>query len=331
MPIVSVVMPVYNVEKYVAKSISSVLNQTFSNFELIIVVDGSTDSSESICRTFSDPRIRIIMQKNRGLAGARNTGIRESTGQYIAFIDSDDLWHCDKLAEHVKHLQFTHSVGVSYCLSELIDDNDISLGVIQKPKLHNITFKDVLCRNPIGNGSAPVIKREVFEQIKFERYYKGKKETCYFDESFKQSEDIECWLRMICLSDYRFEGISGILTMYRANSGGLSSNLKQQYKAWNRVIIKISKLNPYLMFNLENKARAYQLRYLARRAINNNNPSSAKKLMIDSLKCDLSILIEEPFKSISTLLYALLINLIPSGLVDLLLNIRKRLVIKTIK
>jgi len=253
-PSVSVIMPVYNVEKYVAKSILSVLKQTYTDFELVIVIDGSTDCSEQICRTFFDHRIRIVVQKNRGLAGARNTGIRESKGDYIAFIDSDDLWHPEKLSEHVTHLNNEPDVGISYCMSELIDDNDAKLGVIQSPKLYQISFEDILCRNPIGNGSAPVIKREVFKHIEFERYYKGVKEPCYFDESFRQSEDIECWLRMVCKSTYRFEGIPQVLTLYRANSGGLSANLKQQYKSWNRVIDKISKLAPRKMFDYESKA-----------------------------------------------------------------------------
>ena len=79
-PIVSVVMPVYNVEQYVADAICSVLNQTLKNFELVIVDDGGTDASLAICRLFSDPRIRIVSQENRGLAGARNTGIRHAFG-----------------------------------------------------------------------------------------------------------------------------------------------------------------------------------------------------------------------------------------------------------
>jgi glycosyltransferase involved in cell wall biosynthesis len=83
-PDVSVIMPVYNVERYVAAAIRSVLQQTFSNFELIIVDDGGKDTSLDICRTFSDPRIRIVSQANRGLAGARNTGIRHARGRYIA-------------------------------------------------------------------------------------------------------------------------------------------------------------------------------------------------------------------------------------------------------
>ena len=102
-PAISVVMPVYNVEKYVSASIESVLSQTFTDFEIIVVDDGGKDASIDICSSYTDPRIRIVSQKNRGLAGARNTGILESRGEYIALLDSDDCWEPEKLALHKIH------------------------------------------------------------------------------------------------------------------------------------------------------------------------------------------------------------------------------------
>ena len=96
LPRISVIMPVYDVERYVAAAIQSVLDQSFKDFELIIIDDGGSDSSLAICRGFVDPRIRIISQSNRGLAGARNTGIMQARGAYIALLDSDDLWARDK-------------------------------------------------------------------------------------------------------------------------------------------------------------------------------------------------------------------------------------------
>lgn len=94
MPKVSVIIPVYNVEKYIAETISSVLAQTFTDFEAIVVDDESKDRSIVICENIGDPRIKIVRQQNRGLAGARNTGIRYAQGEYLAFLDSDDA--CDR-------------------------------------------------------------------------------------------------------------------------------------------------------------------------------------------------------------------------------------------
>ena len=96
MKLVSVIVPTYNIEQYIAETIKSVLAQTYPHFELLIIDDESPDRSVKICQQFNDPRIKIISQKNRGLAGARNTGIRNSQGAYIALLDGDDLWLPEK-------------------------------------------------------------------------------------------------------------------------------------------------------------------------------------------------------------------------------------------
>ena len=153
-------MPVYNVERYVAAAIRSVLQQTYTNFELIIVDDGGKDASLEICRAFKDPRIRIISQANRGLAGARNTGIRHARGRFIALLDSDDIWLPREACRPRRSTCApTRELGVSYSASELIDENGSSLGLFQSPKTRDITVRDVFCRNPVGNGSAPVFRR----------------------------------------------------------------------------------------------------------------------------------------------------------------------------
>ncbi|MGL5077637.1 MAG: glycosyltransferase family 2 protein, partial [Waterburya sp.] len=118
MKLVSVIVPVYNVEDYIAQTINSVLNQTYPHFELLIIDDASPDRSLEICQQFRDPRIKIISQKNRGLAGARNTGIRHAQGDYLAFLDSDDLWLPEKLAQHIQHLESAPQVGVSFSRSQ---------------------------------------------------------------------------------------------------------------------------------------------------------------------------------------------------------------------
>jgi len=112
-PLVSVVIPAFNAVRFLTGSIPSVLAQTWTDFELIVVDDGSTDATAACVQAFDDPRIRLVSQTNRGLAGARNGGIREARGTYIAFLDADDLWHPEKLARHVAHLQSQPGVGVS--------------------------------------------------------------------------------------------------------------------------------------------------------------------------------------------------------------------------
>ncbi|MEO0591507.1 MAG: glycosyltransferase family A protein, partial [Pseudomonadota bacterium] len=113
-PMISVVMPIYNVEAFVGEAVQSVLNQTFEDFELICVDDGGSDRSIDVVREFNDPRIRLVHQVNRGLAGARNSGIAHALGEFVALLDSDDIWHRDKLMLHFIHLRANPHIGVSY-------------------------------------------------------------------------------------------------------------------------------------------------------------------------------------------------------------------------
>ena len=325
MPKVSVIMTGYTVEKYIAETISSVLAQTFTDFELLVIDDESKDRSIEICESFTDSRIKIIHQKNRGLAGARNTGIRHAQGEYLAFLDSDDVWRSPKLELHVQHLDANPLVGVSFCSSEFIDDDSRPLGNFQIPKTKNITPELVLCRNPISNGSVPVIRRAVFADIEFIANFYGTDEKFYFDDRFRQSEDIECWIRIALTTKWQIEGIPDALTLYRVNSGGLSANMMKQLESWEKAIAKTREYAPEFMAKWESLARAYQLRYLARRAVRNKDGKAGVQLINRALVTNWKILIYEPQRSLLTIFAAYLIWILPSGLYNSIENFALKL------
>ncbi|MEM9001896.1 MAG: glycosyltransferase family 2 protein [Cyanobacteria bacterium P01_F01_bin.86] len=314
MPKVSVIIPVYNVENYIAATLRSVFDQTFQDFEIIVVDDGSSDQSIQICHTFGDSRLQIIKQSNRGLAGARNTGIRHARGEYLAFLDSDDCWHPEKLTHHVHHLDHSPQVGVSFSRSSFIDGAGKPLGIYQMPKLTNITPGYLFCRNPISNGSNPVLRRVVFEEIKFQANLYGQVEDFFFDDSFRQSEDIECWLRIALKTQWQIEGIAESLTLYRVNSTGLSANLMKQYAAWERIVDITRTYAPEFLETWESLARAYQLRYLARRAVSQHDGKTARQLAHQAFKTDWRILRQEPRRSVITIGAAYLLTLLPQKL-----------------
>lgn len=301
MPVASIIVPAFNVSATVTQTLDALLAQTFTDSEIIVVDDGSTDSTSKVLNRYTgNPRVRIIQQRNRGLAGARNTGIDAAKGLAIGFCDADDIWEPSKLAEHIAHLQDRPDVGVSYAGSSLIDEDGAELGFAQRPRLQNVSAAHILKRNPIGNGSAAVIRREVFRDIA----YRPKSERVrdwYFDETFRQSEDIECWLRIALTTDWDFEGIDGLLTRYRVNSQGLSANTQQQLAAWERMVAKLSTLNPAFFARHLQPARAYQLRYLARRAISDLDSHRAVEMTKASLSQSLRPVIEEPAKTLTTL------------------------------
>jgi len=309
----------YNVSQYIEECIHSILNQSFTDFEIICVDDGCTDDTISKVLHFDDERIKLVQQENRGLSAARNTGIKHSRGIYIAFLDSDDFWATNKLSRHFDHFQNNSEIGISYSASKFVDENSKLLGFGQDPKLNNISAKDIFCRNPIGNGSAPVIKRAALNQIASVYRINGDVRTCYFDESMRQSDDIECWLRLALNTSWRFAGIAEALTFCRVNSGGLSSNVENQFSAWKYAVGKNRPGNQRFFTQWFSLATSYQMRYLSRRATQSGNTNDAVRLIHKAINNDKRILIEEPARTIISLICAYL-SALPKGLYDLVQN-----------
>jgi glycosyltransferase involved in cell wall biosynthesis len=320
-PTVSVIMPVYNVEAYVAASIRSVLAQTFTDFELIIVDDGGSDRSVEICEAFDDPRIFIKGQANRGLAGARNTGISLARGRYIALLDSDDLFAPDKLARHVAHLDANPDVGVSYAGAELIDQAGRRLGIRQLPKRTGAAASDVFCGRAILNGSMPVFRKEMLAEGAIPRPEQGR--IWYFDESLRRSEDVECWTRLALTSRFRFEALPGVLTFYRINSGGLSADVLRQLASWDQVRDSIARLAPDFVATYGCEARGRELRYLARRCVQLRDGGLAFALAREAVSHWPRLLWQEPVKTLTTLAASAALRMLPEAGFGRLLRLAK--------
>ncbi len=312
-PIVSVVVPMFNVQAYIAKCIDSVLEQSLRQLELILVDDGCTDNTLAIVNKYKDHRIRVISQANRGLSGARNTGIDVSRGLYVALLDADDYWASDKLKQHVKHLNSRPLVGVSYSPSLFVDEQNQLLGIGQFPKLHDISTQHVFCRNPVGNGSSPVIRRSLLEEVAYYDKGSNRYRKMYFNESLNQSEDIEFWTRIALVTQWKFEGIEVPLTFYRVNQGGLSANIERQFACWQKAVELNRDKAPVFFNRYYRLAKAYQLRYMARRAIQSNEKWLGLSLIVKALCCDMRILFQEPKRTVITLGGALL-RLLPLSL-----------------
>lgn len=311
-PLVSVVIPVYNVEKYVSQCIKSVLEQTYESLEIIVVNDASPDNSMALVSKFDDPRIKVVNQENRGLAGARNTGIREATGKYVALLDSDDFWQRNKIQKHVHQLESMQDIGVSFSASMFVNEDGNETGRLQKPlRSDGFTPQHIFCRNPIGNGSAPVIRKSIFDAICFQT-----DETVYdqyFNERMRQSEDIECWVRIALKTKCAFGYIDQPLTYYRLNGGGLSANVDKQLASWEYFVDQLNVYAPDFATQHAALARAYQYRYLARRLILEGSTLRATRLMVKAINSHLGILWFEPTRSWTTLVACLVLSLIPKA------------------
>lgn len=186
-PFFSVVIPLYNKEKYIKRTLESILSQTFSNFEIVIVDDGSKDKSCEIVESINDSRISLIRQENGGPSKARNRGIKEAKGEFIAFLDADDEWLPKKLEK--QHEFHNENPDVVWSCTSF----EASGG---KREEHIAYSKDGVIEDALDaimdgmtiQTSAVVIKKSVFEN-----------DRLLFNEAFKRSEDREVWYKMACL------------------------------------------------------------------------------------------------------------------------------------
>lgn len=301
MPEASIVIPAYNVAATIGETLSSAAAQTFADYEIIVVDDGGADGTMDIVRSAAcdDPRIRIIAQRNRGLAGARNTGVAQARGAFIGFLDADDLWAPDKLARHVAHLKARPDIGVSFSGSRLIDERGRALGLAQTPKLTDICAADIFMRNPVGNGSAAVVRRSALDAVAHRPAGEVERDW-WFDETFRQSEDVEFWTRLAVTTRWRFEGLGAPLTSYRVARAGLSANTDRQLQSWERMAAKLIGLAPDVLAAHEPAARAYQLRYLSRRAVASRDGRRAWRLLAQAWRASPSALLADPAKTAST-------------------------------
>lgn len=308
-PRISAIVPAYNVESFIADTLQSVFAQTYQDFEIIVVIDGSPDSSAAACRQFTDPRLRVIEQDNRGLAGARNTGIRHARGEYVAFLDGDDMWEPEKLERHVEHLDRCPKVGVSFSRSKFFGGTSAAYLMSATGQ---VDAKRLLCRNPISNGSTPVVRRETIEAVR--------EDDTYFDESLRRNEDIDLWLRIACQTEWQLEGLAAALTRYRINAGGLSASFYRQFDSWMTVVEKTRQYAPDLVARWGSLARGYQYRALAQKAVMIGDGKAAIDLASKALASDLRIF-AEPRGTALTVVAAFLLYVLPAALFKPLLEL----------
>jgi glycosyltransferase involved in cell wall biosynthesis len=231
-PLVSVTICCYNSERYIAQTVQSVLDQTFSDFELIIVNDGSTDRTEEIVRGFDDPRIHYQYQENRGLAATRNRTLELAQGKYIAFLDHDDLWVPEKLALQIPLMEVREDIAVVYGNAATIDadGNVISENWADfKPRDGNI-FADLLIQGDFINWQTVVMRRSVLESLGGFRPY-------------KVVEDYDILLR--CAVDHNFVGIDRVLAQYRWHGSNFTALRKEV-----EIELEVVELKEYWLANL---------------------------------------------------------------------------------
>lgn len=212
--LVSVIVPAYNQAQYLREAIKSILDQSYSNYEILIVDDASPDNTSDVAKSFDDPRIKYICHsENRGLSAARNTGILASTGEILAFLDADDMFHPEKLRMHIEFLQIHQDVGLTYNARFELNYSDTTIRELwQPPSLASL--RDLVLGFPFTPSDMVVRKVWLSKEG-------------LFDPGVGSAEDTDLPCRL-ALSGCKFAGIEKALNYRRYHSGRRRKNLRQR-------------------------------------------------------------------------------------------------------
>ena len=279
-PKVSVIVPAYNVSKYIPEALASLEKQTFSDFEVLVVDDGSTDDTVAVVQKFCqrDNRFSLLQKPNGGLSSARNYGIRHAKGEYIALLDGDDIYHRDKIATHVARLYDKPDVGVVYSASRTIrDDGKPTFISLSGKPVHSNPLLALLCKNFVGHGSNAVFRRCLIDEVGG------------FDENLRSWEDVDLWLRIAAMQKWRFFREKRVLCYYRVRPSGLSFNLVQMRNSGTIVIETAYQRSPELIKPMLPTVYAYMYRYLSRVCLQGGDMQTARDFIDQALVYDSSI------------------------------------------
>ena len=245
MPKVSVVIPTHNRASFLRSAIQSVLNQTFQDFEIIVVDDASEDETPEVIQSFTDPRIQYVRHEtNKGQGVTRNNGMSRVSGEYVAFLDDDDEWLPQKLEQQVSLLDSTPArVGLVYTGFRKTDALTKQVIAEVIPEKRGDLFDQMAINNWIGTCSTVVVRSSVFEKAGL------------FDEGLASGADYDMWLRIS--KEFAIEYICEHLVRYTVHDNRISTNFEAQIRGIER---QLEKYAPVFVADAKSYSRRYFFR-----------------------------------------------------------------------
>ena len=279
MPTISVIIPVYNGQKTIKETIESVLYQTFADFELIVVNDGSQDATIELVNSINDSRIKVFSYPNAGVSASRNRGLDKAQGEFISFLDADDLWTLDKLEAQLKALQENPQAALAYSWTDWIDESGQFLRPGGHIKVNGRAYDKLLVRDFIESGSNPLIRKQALDTVGG------------FEGSITHGEDWEMWLRLAAC--YEFVAVSSPQVLYRVYPESASFDILKMETGSIQIIERVFAQKPELAY-LKRETLASRYKYLTFKALEGNleqkNGLMAARFLWKTLKNDLSLL-----------------------------------------
>lgn len=290
-PLISVIIPAYNAEKFIAATLDSVLAQTYSNLEIVVVDDGSQDRTAEIVATYAqrDHRLTLLQQPNRGVAAARNLAIKRSTGEFLAPLDADDIWYPQKLEKQLAlMMQSKPTVGLVYGWSAYINEAGDLTGRKLASQHVGEVYPHLLAGNFIGNASAPLIRRSCLLQV-------GGYNVQMKQAEAQGCEDWDLYLRIA--EHYCFLLVPEFLIGYRLPNGSMSCQYAAMIKSHTLMMAQVQQRNPALSNALLRLCTVKYYLYLASQSIRWGHHRTTLFCLYQALRLDPVLLFHYPLYS----------------------------------
>jgi len=280
LPLISVIVPAYNAEKFIEKTLNSVLSQTYKNIEVLVVDDGSQDQTAEIVQFIAqrDQRVILLQQPNAGVAAARNLAIHKSMGEYIAPIDADDIWYPQNLEKQVQcMLQAEPSVGLVYAWSLDIDEEDLPTGELRASTIEGEVYTTLMCHDFLGNASCSLIRRACFEKV-------GGYNCQLKEQNAQGCEDWDLYLRIA--EHYQFRVVPEFLVGYRKILTSMSCDYTSMAKSHYLMLQSVRQKHPKIPATIYRLSSSSFYMYLARQSSQRGSHRSTLFWLYKALRAD---------------------------------------------
>ena len=279
-PLISVIIPVYNGETTIHETIQSVLNQTYSNFELLIINDGSTDKTLEVISSFKDSRIQVFSYQNAGQGASRNRGLNQAKGEYVSFIDADDLWTVEKLEDQLTAMQQYPEAAVVYSWTDYVNELGEFISHAPQRFYQGNVYTRLLLSDFIGSGSNVLIRKSAILELNG------------FDQSLPPAEDWDMWLRLA--ARYPFTVVPKPQILYRVSPHSSSFNVLKMEAASLQVIERAMTQSPQPINHLKSIFLANRYKYLTWKTLEGiparKNSLIATRFLFSAIRYDFSLL-----------------------------------------
>jgi glycosyltransferase involved in cell wall biosynthesis len=273
-PEVSVIVPAYNSGRFITATIESALQQSFEALEVIVIDDGSSDDTLARLARFDDPRLRVIEQAHQGAPAALNAGVCAARGDYVGFLDHDDLWARSKVARHLETFRRDPRLAATFSWYGLIDEEGRRINLRTPHWRGPVSFRQLLEDYVIGSTSSLVVRRSAILT------------AGGFDAQFPRCHDLDLMLRVSLQEASGVCAVAEELTLYRRHAGQMSRDWLAMHREWNGLLDKMRRLAPEETAAVEGLARSNMNRYYACLAYENGQFPEASALVRDSFRSD---------------------------------------------